>query len=705
MDFNEQFKIQRMNDLRSELKKASSDYYNGTESMSNFEYDQKFDELKRLEDEYGNESENFTSKVGASIEASSPSLKKVTHEYEAKSLGKTKSVDDLIREQSRTIDGNNGFTCLSWKLDGCTVQLTYEKGKLVLASTRGDGRIGQDITDNSKFIEGIPQRIPTALEKLVVRGEALMSYAEFDRVNINGQFANPRNLASATITALDKSLLKDRKINFMAFELVDGSVNENIELQGKFSNRLDWLTTQGFGVVPHEVVKVSDLKEKIEEWSKPEKINALGFPVDGLVVAYDNLERTRNLTGTEHHPSLTKAMAFKWQDETVKTTLRDIEWSPSRTGLLNPVAVFDTVDLCGTKVSRASLHNLSYIEGLNLKIGDEITVYKANMIIPQVAENLDKDKGSVMDFNEINCPCCKNKAKVEDNNGTKTLICENEKCLAKELGTFTRFVDKHGMNIEGLSEKTILTLMEKGFLTELSDLYKLKDKPEIANLEGFGEKSYQNLIDAIEKSKSTDTEHFLYACGIENIGRGQLKDIIGYIKEHYDTDLSKYHNPDGSYDLIGTLMLMQNDNFDFTKIDGIGEVLAKNFSDFIEKEFNIPYEMGMSGKFADCLPYTTFTDKKLEQNKDLPLSGKTFVITGSLNNFNNRDEMISYIESLGGKVSGSVSKNTDYLINNDVESTSGKNKKAKDLGIPVISENDFLNKFKAEEKTDIEIER
>lgn len=701
-DFN---KIQRMNDLRSELKKASSDYYNGTESMSNFEYDQKFDELKRLEDEYGKESENFTSKVGASIEATNSSLKKVTHEYEAKSLGKTKSVDDLIREQSRTIDGDSGFTCLSWKLDGCTVQLTYEKGKLVLASTRGDGRIGQDITENSKFIEGIPQTIPTALEKLVVRGEALMSYAEFDRVNINGQFANPRNLASATITALDKNLLKDRKINFMAFELVDGSVNENIELQGKFSNRLDWLTTQGFGVVPHEVVKVSDLKEKIEEWSKPEKINALGFPVDGLVVAYDNLERTKNLTGTEHHPSLTKAMAFKWQDETVKTTLRDIEWSPSRTGLLNPVAVFDTVDLCGTKVSRASLHNLSYIEGLNLKIGDNITVYKANMIIPQVAENLDKDKGSVMDFSEINCPCCKNKAKVEDNNGTKTLVCENEKCLAKELGTFTRFVDKHGMNIEGLSEKTILTLMEKGFLTELSDLYKLKDKSEIANLEGFGEKSFQNLVDAIEKSRSTDTEHFLYACGIENIGRGQLKDILGFVKEHYDTDLSKYHNPDGSYDLIGTLMLMRNDNFDFTKIDGIGEVLAKNFSDFIEKEFNVPYEMGMSGKFADCLPYTTFTDKKLEQNKDLPLSGKTFVITGSLENFNNRDEMISYIESLGGKVSGSVSKNTDYLINNDVESTSGKNKKAKDLGIPVISENDFLNKFKAEEKTDIEMER
>lgn len=690
--------IDRMNRLRSELKVASDNYYNGIETMSNFEYDAKFDELKKLEERYGNEKDNFTNVVGAKVD--NTPLAKVTHEYEAKSLGKTKSVEDLIKEQSKTSDGINGETCLSWKLDGCTVQLTYEKGKLVQAATRGDGVVGQDITENSLFIEGIPQQIPATLTKLVVRGEALMSYAEFDRVNASGQFANPRNLASATITALDKNLLQERKIHFKAFELVDGNIGD-ITLQGKFSNRLNWLETQGFGVVPHEVVKISDLKEKIAEWSKPEKINALGYPVDGLVVAFDDIEKTKDLQGTDHHPSLTKSMAFKWQDETVKTVLRDIEWSPSRTGLLNPVAVFDTVDLCGTKVSRASLHNISYIEGLNLKVGDNITVYKANMIIPQIAENLDKEKGKT-DLHDISCPCCKKTAKIENNNGTKTLVCENEKCLAKELGTFTHFVEKHGMNIEGLSEKTILTLMEEGFLTELSDLYKLKDIPQIADLEGFGEKSYQNLLDSIEKSKSTDTEHFLYACGIDGISKGQIKEIVGYLKDHYDTDLAKYQFNDGSYDLIGMLTNMREDHFDFTKINGIGTVLAKNLSDFIQTEFVEPYEMDMSGRFADCLPNLTFTDKPKEQNKDLPLSGKTFVITGTLNNYANRDEMVAFIEANGGKVSGSVSKNTDYLINNDVTSTSGKNKKAKDLGIPIVSEEEFGKMVESKEHTDIE---
>lgn len=687
------FTMQHIAELQAKIKKASEDYYNGTESMSNYEYDKLYDELKTLEDEYELDI-RVTSSVGAEIEKNSP-LQKVTHEYEAKSLGKTKSVDELIKEQSKTSDGLDGKTCLSWKLDGCTVQLTYDKGELQLACTRGDGKVGQDITKNSVYIEGIPQKIDY-LGKLVVRGEALMSYAEFDRLNTDGQYANPRNLASATITALDKELLTQRHINFKAFELVHADKVPTMT----FDERLMWLQQNKFDVVPHEVVKIADLKDAIARWSEVEKIDNLGFPVDGLVVAFNDVEKVKDLEGTGHHPSQTKSMAFKWQDDTVKTVLRDIEWSPSRTGLLNPVAVFDTVDLCGTKVSRASLHNLSYIGGLNLKVGDEITVYKANMIIPQIAENLDKDKGQVMDFHGISCPCCKKTASVVKNpeSGTLTLECENEKCLAKELGTYTRFVEKHGMNIEGLSEKTLLTLMEKGFITELSDLYRLKDHPEIADLEGFGKKSFDNLVESIEKSKKTDTEHFLYACGIENIGRGQLKEIVGYLKEHYDTDLANYHSPDGSYDLIGTLMLLRNDDFDFTKIPGIGDVLAKNFSDFIDKEFCMPYEMCLSGQFADCLPYTTFTDTPLTQNKDLPLSGKTFVITGTLNNFTNRDEMVKHIESLGGKVAGSVSKNTDYLINNDVNSTSGKNKKAKDLGIPIVSEDDFLRDFGKDNK-------
>lgn len=687
----------RIEILREELSKASSDYYNGTESMSNYEYDSKFDELAALEDEYGDEN-NFTSKVGAKVDKSS-ALKEITHEYQAKSLGKSKSVDELIKEQSKTSDKEAGFTCLSWKLDGMTVQLTYDGGKLILAATRGDGEVGQDITEKTKYVEGVPQNI-SYKGKVVVRGEAFMTYEDFEKANENGQFANPRNLASATLTALDNNLLKDRHITFNAFELVD--IDEP-SLNKAFSQSLDFLKEQGFGVVEHEVVQISNLKEKIKEWSDPNRIKDLGIPVDGLVVAYNDKEKTKDLVGTGHNPSKTKSMAFKWADDTVKTVLRDIEWSPSRTGLINPVAVFDTVNLCGTKVSRASIHNVSYMENLNLKIGDEITVYKANMIIPQIAENL--NRGSLIKpVSEVDCPCCKNKAVIKENNGTKVMFCENEKCLAKELGTFVRFSDKHGMNIEGLSEKKLLLLMEKGFLTELSDLYRLKDHPEIAKIEGFGDKSYQNLIDSVEKSKNTDIKHFLYACGIEGIGKGQLDEIVSYLKEHYDTDLSGYHYEDGSYDLIGTLVLMQEDNFDFTKIDGIGDVLAKNFSDFIQKELVEPYESCISGKFADCLPFTTFRDKVVSQNKDAVLSGKTFVITGSLNNFANRDEMVAYIESLGGKVSGSVSKNTDYLINNDIESTSGKNKKAKDLNIPIISEETFLSSF-GNEKEDIEIER
>lgn len=712
--------VERMIKLREELKVAADNYYNGIESMSNFEYDAKFDELKKLEKQYGNEKENFTNVVGAKVE--NTPLQKVTHEYEAKSLGKTKSVDELIKEQSKTSDGMNGKTCLSWKLDGCTVQLTYDNGELQLASTRGDGKVGQDITQNSLFIDGIPQTIDYK-GKLVVRGEALMSYAEFDRLNTDGQYANPRNLASATITALDKELLTQRHIDFKAFELVHSDL-----VDFGFSENLKWLQSKGFAIVPHEVVSLTDLKEKIAEWSEADKINALGYPVDGLVVAYDDTNKVKGLEGTEHHPSLTKSMAFKWQDETVQTVLRDIEWSPSRTGLLNPVAVFDTVDLCGTKVSRASLHNLSYIESLNLKIGDSITVYKANMIIPQIAENLDKDKGRIS-LHDISCPCCKKTAKIENNNGTKTLVCENEACLAKEIGKYTHFVEKHGLNIEGLSEKTLLTLMENGIITELADIFRLseKDRAAYTSIEGQGDKAFDNLLKSIEKAKYTDLEHFLYACGIPNIGRGQLKEIVGYLKENFDSLSKEYLQYaekfcDGEK-LFVLMIAMSIEQFDFTQINGIGDILAENLNRFLQEEFIFPmknvdseelnklnekiYERGDRKLFQyySCLPYVELTDQLVKQKENLPLSGKTFVITGSLNHFSNRDEMIQYIESLGGKVSGSVSKNTDYLINNDVNSISGKNKKAQNLNIPIVSEDSFLEQFGKEEKEDMDIER
>lgn len=684
----------RMIELRAELKKASEDYYNGNESMSNFEYDKKFDELAALESLLGTKGENFTDRVGAPAEKVN-GLAKVTHEYEAKSLGKTKSIDELIKEQSKTSDGAEGYTCLSWKLDGSTIQLTYDHGKLQLAATRGDGEVGQDITKNAKYISGIPQEIKYN-HKLVVRGEALMSYAEFERLNAEGEFANARNLANATISALDTKLLEERHIEFKAFELVDV---ENVSGLDRFSRRLDFLSDLNFGVVEHEKVKVSELKDVIERWSKPEHINKFDYPVDGLVVAYDDTTKTKDLQGTGHHPSPTKSMAFKWQDETIQTTLRNIEWSPSRTGLINPVAVFDTVELCGTKVSRASLHNLSYMENLNLKIGDRITVYKANMIIPQLAENLDRDNGKMMDYHSLGCPCCQQKVSIKENNGTKTVVCENEKCLAKELGTYTRFVDKHGMNIEGLSEKSILTLMENGIITKLSDFFTLgeKDRQKFVNIEGLGDKVFDNLLANIEKAKNVDTEHFLYACGIDGIGRGQLREIVPYLKENYDGALKEYQTEDGNYDLLGLLVNMRKDNFDFTKIVGIGDILAKSFSDFIEREL-----IGSDKGFKECLPYLQLTDQPLAQNKDLPLSGKTFVITGKLEQFENRDAMVAYISTLGGKVAGSVSKNTDALINNDVTSTSGKNKKAQDLGIPIISEADFLKQYR--DKDEIEHE-
>ena len=677
--------IKRMNMLRVELAKASNDYYNGVESMSNFEYDQKFDELKILEEQYGNPLENFTDKVGADVEPQN-GLAKVVHEYEAKSLGKTKFVDELIKEQSKTSDGFNGETCLSWKLDGCTIQLTYNKGELQLACTRGDGKVGQDITKNSIYIEGIPQKIDY-LGKLVVRGEALMSYAEFDRLNTDGQYANPRNLASATITALDAKLLIQRHINFKAFELVYADIMPAIT----FNKRLMWLRQNKFDVVPHEVVKIADLKDAVARWSEVEKINNLDFPVDGLVVAFNNVEKVKDFEGTEHHPSLTKAMAFKWQDEKVKTKLLAIEWSPSRTALLNPVAIFNTVDLCGTRVSRASLHNLTYIKNLNLKIGDNITVYKANMIIPQIAENLDRDKGTA-DLRPVNCPCCNELATIKDNDGTLTMVCGNENCIAKRIGTFTHFVEKHGMNIEGLSEKTLLTLIENGIISELADLYRLgeKDRQAFVNIEGLGDKAFDNLLANIEKSRTTDVEHFLYACGINGISRGQIKEIVGFLKVNYNGALKGYQNVNGNYNLLDMLRNMEEDRFDFTCINGIGDVLAKNLSDFIEKEF-IESEHGKG--YNACLKYIHFIDEPETIGKDLPLLGKTFVITGTLNNFANRDELISVIEINGGKVSSNVSKNTDFLINNDSMSTSGKNKKAQDLGIPIISEADFVAKI------------
>ncbi len=672
----------RMLTLQEELRKASESYYNtGVELMSNYEYDKLFDELRQLEEKLLPEgAERFTSSVGSTTSK----LSKVTHEYEAKSLGKTKDIDEVIGVHNNSAHAN---VCVSWKLDGSTVQLTYEGGRLLLAGTRGDGSVGQDITRNASFIAGIPKTIPYE-GKLVVRGEALMSYAEFERLNAlaNGMYANARNLANATITVENTFILRERKTEFHAFEMVyaDEKINS-------FADRLTFLAKCGFMVVDHERVNVSELKQTIAKWSKEDTIRNLGVPVDGLVIVNDDCDYTNTLKGTGHHPHLMKGMAFKWQDETAETTLRDIEWQVGRTGVLTPVAVFDTVDLCGTKVSKASLHNVSYIIDKDLRIGDKITVYKANMIIPQVAENLSANNArtkKLANYKMPNwCPCCDKPVKLNENNRVVTLSCENERCPEKEIGRLTHFASKHGLNIEGLSENTIALLVDKGFVREYADLYSLeKYRTELVFMDGFGEKSVDKLLKAIEASRDTDFEHFMYACGIENFGRGQIKVLKTYLDENYDTLTAQYPNVDGSYDLMGLLFDMvwaNRGHYDFTQIEGIGDVLSDNLNAWVTKHLILTDET----KVQNVLRELRFHDKqKTIERSGNALNGKSFCITGSLETFANRDEAFAYITDNGGKTASGVSAKTNYLVNNDITSTSGKNKKAKELGVPIITE-------------------
>jgi DNA ligase (NAD+) len=673
---NEILKRERMEQLRKELKEASESYYNDDkELMSNYEYDKKFDELSRLEEEFGDPSENFTEKVGRSVKG-----QKVTHKYEAKSLGKTKDVEELFSVQSE----GGGYCDVSWKLDGCTLQLTYNNGKLFQAVTRGDGVVGQDVTENAAYISGIPKEIAYK-EPLTIRGEVTMSYAEFERQIADGgeTFANARNLASATLTALDSFLLEKRHLDFRAFELV----HSDTKISDTFEGRMNYLKDLGFGTVPFEVVPVSELKSAIKRWSVPNNIAAFGTPVDGLVVTNDNCAMTDNLKGTAHHPNLLKGMAFKWEDQTADTILREIEWSPSRTGRLTPVAVFDSVSLEGTTVSRASVHNLSILEGMNLKVGDTISVYKANMIIPQIAENKSKGEHEQVHYS-VTCPCCKKQGVIHEQNNVKFVSCENWECTAKEIGRFAHLVSKHGLNIEGLAESTIATLVGHGIVGTPKDFFHLdQHKDEILALDDFGEKSYENLINAAEKSRTCDFEHFYYACGIIGMGRSQLKVIRAYIEDNYEA-LLKYHeqaDKEGRFDLVHTFLNMATGGYDFTQIEGIGFVRSENLKTWINHHLE-DYE---KSPFS-LLEELTFTDTPKERTNELTLAGKTVVITGSLNHYPNRDALVAQIESLGGKSAGSVSKKTDLLVNNDITSTSGKNKKAKELGVPIVSEDDFI---------------
>lgn len=677
---NETTKV-KMRWLITTLNKASAAYYNGEEIMDNHEWDRLYDQLKAMEEYTGIVYPNSpTQTVGAPVKVEE--LASVQHEFAARSLDKTKDISvfpEIFKKRAA------GMAVVMWKLDGSTIVLTYDDGKLTLAATRGNGEVGSDITHNAPYIEGIPMEIPYT-GHLVVRGEAVMSYAEFDRINNEitneeDQYSNPRNLANATVTMQDSAEMKERKIQFFAFKLVhmDDPLPEE---QDTFMGRLDYLDSLGFDTVYRLYGDSnSDLIDVMNGFS--DAVPQFEYPVDGLVVASDDVRYAESLPGTGHHPDPLVGYALKWKDEEVETVLREIEWSPSRTGLINPVAVFDPVHLEGTEVTRASLHNVSILKEKRLRVGDTITVYKANKIIPQVAANL--TPGNELDYAEshpLYCPCCGEEThpRVTNRDGrtVEVAMCMNPDCSAKHIKKFVHFVERGCMNIKGLSESTLHKFTEHGFIREFADLYHLdRYRDQIVEMEGFGQKSYDKLIAAVEASRKTSFVPFIHALGIPNIGKGEAK----LFNKEYSGDVKKFFE-----DVYN--------RHDFTHIEGIGDVLNDNLlqwgDEYLRSEGRLTNDLVIYHLLKEV--DIQIPEKVSEDTNSL--NGKIFVITGKLNHFVNRDELVAKIEELGGKASGSVSKNTAYLINNDVSSTSGKNKKAKELGVPIISEDDFLEMVK-----------
>ena len=649
-------KIARIKELIDVLNKASKAYYaEDIEIMSNFEYDKLYDELTELEKETGTVFSNSpTQKVGYEVVSELPKEK---HPSLMLSLDKTKEVDSLVS----WLGDKKGL--LSWKMDGLTVVLTYENGILVKAVTRGNGEVGEVITPNARVFVNIPKSI-SYMGRLTIRGEAIITYSEFERINesigdADSKYKNPRNLCSGSVRQLDSRVTAERKVKFYAFSMVEPDDAELVEkLENSFEKRFEYLKGLGFEVVEYKEVTAGTLPETVKWFS--ESISRNDFPTDGLVLSFDDIAYGRSLGTTAKFPR--NAIAFKWRDEEAETVLRDIEWSPSRTGLINPVAIFDTVDLEGTDVRRASLHNISYIEDMQLGMGDHIKVYKANMIIPQISENLTKSGGIVPP--DI-CPACGGKTEIKNENDTKTLVCINPDCPAKNIKMFSLFVSRNAMNIDGMSEATMEKFIGEGFLHGLSDLYHLKDyKDEIVKMEGFGEKSYVNLIDAIEKSRKADMAAFLYGLGIPGFGVANAKLIV----RAYKSDIEAIINAREE---------------DLVEIDQVGEVLARDFVLYFKNDKNISEVR----KLLDEIEFV------IEENtSEQDLEGMTFVITGSLETYPNRDTLKKEIEDRGGKVAGSVSAKTSALINNDIKSASSKNKKAKSLGIPIITEEMFKNK-------------
>lgn len=647
-------KKDRIKYLVETLNQASKAYYaEDREIMSNYEYDALYDELVALEEETGIVLANSPT-VNVGYEAVDE-LPKERHESPMLSLGKTKSREEL----QSWLQGNSAV--LSWKLDGLTIVLTYQGGKLVKAVTRGNGEIGEVITNNAKTFKNLPLQIAYQGE-LILRGEAVISYSDFEMMNSEisdeaDKYKNPRNLCSGSVRQLNNEITAKRNVQFYAFSLVKA---EDVEFNNSRMEQFAFLEEQGFQVVEHYLVDADNILERIEYFA--EKIEDYDIPSDGLVLTYEDIAYGRSLGRTAKFPR--DAIAFKWADEIRETTLLEVEWSASRTGLINPVAIFEPVELEGTTVSRASVHNVSIVRSLKLGIGDRITVYKANMIIPQIAENL---TGS--DSLEIpaTCPVCGQPTQIRQLSDVQSLYCTNEECAAKQIKAFTLFVSRDALNIDGLSEATLEKFIDRGFIHEFADLFELeKYQEEITNMEGFGEKSYQNLQTSIETARKTTLPRLIYALGIAGIGVANAKMLC----KQFDYDLER---------------MRQADEEELSAIEGVGEVLASGFVAYMRDEENLR-------KIDRLLEKLEFEKPQIDSSAQT-LTGMNFVITGSLNHYENRNELKDIIEQKGGKVTGSVTSKTTCLINNDIASTSSKNKKAKELKVPILTEEDFMAKY------------
>ena len=645
-----QSKNERMKELVSLLNKASRAYYQeAQEIMSNYEYDRLYDELKELEDELGITLSNSpTVNVGYEVVSELP---KERHESPMLSLDKTKEVEEL-----KNFVGDQKVL-ISWKMDGLTVVLTYRDGKLYKAVTRGNGEVGEVITNNAKVFKNVPVQIAYQGE-LILRGEAVIGYKDFEKINqeiedVDARYKNPRNLCSGSVRQLNNQITAKRNVMFYAFTLVQA---DGVDFQNSRACQMEWLKSQGFTTVEYYMVTRDTVEDEVAKFSS--KISENDFPSDGLVLTYDDIAYGRSLGRTAKFPR--DSFAFKWQDEIRETVLREIEWSPSRTGLINPVAIFDPVELEGTTVSRASVHNISIMEELELGIGDRIEVYKANMIIPQIAENL--TRSGVKDI-PCKCPVCQGETKIRQVGNAKALYCMNPECQAKHVKSFALFVSRDALNIEGLSEATLEKFISRGYIHTFADIFHLdRYKDEIQGMEGFGEKSYENLRKRIENARKTTLPRLIYSLGIPNIGISNAKMICRALGED-------------------PKRVIRATEEELSAISGVGGVIAGTFVEYFKDTAHVDV-------FDRLLKEVELTKETSEE--DQKFAGVNFVITGSVEHFVNRAQVKEEIEKRGGKVTGSVTSKTNYLINNDTGSGTAKNKKARELGIPIISEEDFL---------------